>query len=145
MAHGFVARASWVPRHLDLRHLPVPGRRSQRFVARVSLVVSRGGVVIWIRGAFLGEFCRLTRTRACPSLLSQLSRCTQPHSHALTPRTRVAQDSKSTLFVSCPKNSHTSSRNVTRCTSHDNTEHVHTFLIFDTVFLTCLTSTSQRA
>ena len=38
-----------------------------------------------------------------PSLLSQLSRYVQPHSHALTPRTRVAQDSRRTLSVSCTK------------------------------------------
>ena len=83
--------------------------------------------------------------RACPSLLSQLSRYVQPHSHALTPRTRVAQDSRWTLSVSCTKNSHTSSRKVIRYTSLDYTEHVHSFLIFDTVFLACLTSTSQGA
>ena len=39
-----------------------------------------------------------------------------------------------------PQNSHTPSRNVTCYTSLDNTEHVHSFLIFDTVFLTCLLS-----
>ena len=36
------------------------------------------------------------------------------------------------------------SRNVTRYTSLDYTEHVHSFLIFDAIFLTCLTSTTQR-
>ena len=40
---------------------------------------------------------------ACPSLLSQLSGYIQPHSHALTPRTCVAQELQRTLFVSCPK------------------------------------------
>ena len=49
---------------------------------------------------FSCAFCQ----RACPSLLSQLSRYTQPHSHALTP-THPAwfNESRSTLFVSCPK------------------------------------------
>ena len=45
---------------------------------------------------FSCSFCQ----RACPSLLSQLSR-SQPHSHALTPR--HTRGSRSTLFVFCPK------------------------------------------
>ena len=82
--------------------------------------------------------------RACPSLLSQLSRYVQPHSHALSPRTAWLK-TQGTLFVSCAENSHSSSRNFIRCTSLDCTEHGHSFLIFDTVFFTCLKSTSQRA
>ena len=39
---------------------------------------------------FSCAFCQ----RACPSQLSQLSRYVRPHSHALTPRTRVAQGSR---------------------------------------------------
>ena len=70
---------------------------------------------------FSCAFCQ----RACPSLLSQLCRWIQPHSRALTP--------------------HTSSRNVSRHTSLDHTEHAHSLLIFDVIFLTCLSSTSQRA
>ena len=56
------------------------------------------------------------------------------------------RDSRSTLFVSCPKKKrHTSSRNVIRYTlleHYTNTGHVHSSLIFDTIFLT---STFQPA
>ena len=45
------------------------------------------------------SFCQ----RACPSLLSQLFRL-QPHSHALTPRTRVAQGAHCLCLA--PKQSH---------------------------------------
>ena len=62
---------------------------------------------------FSCAFCQ----RACPSLLSQLSRWIQPQSHALTPRTRVARDSRSTLFVSCPKTV-TPRRAMSHVTSH---------------------------
>ena len=53
--------------------------------------------------------------------MSQLSRYTQPQSHALTPRTAWLKESRSTLLVSCPQNSYTSSRNVICYTSLDYT------------------------
>ena len=65
-------------------------------------------------------FCQ----RACPSLLSQLFRL-QPHSHARTPPTRVAQGAHCFCLA---ENSHTSSRNVIRYTSlehNTDTRHVH--------------------
>ena len=53
------------------------------------------------------------------------------------PTHRVAQESRSTLFMSCTE--------TMCCTSLDHTEHEHSFLIFDTIFLTCPAPNSQRA
>ena len=74
---------------------------------------------------FSCSFCQ----RACPSLLSQLFRL-QPHCHALTPRTCVAQGAHCLCLA--PKK-------VIRYTSLEHctcTGHVHSILIFDTIFLT---------
>ena len=38
-----------------------------------------------------------------PACCPQLSRYTQPHCHALTPRAARLKESRSTMFVSCPK------------------------------------------
>ena len=65
----------------------------------------------------------------------------QPHGHAQTPRTRVAQAHGLCLA----QNRHTSSRSVIRYTSLEHytyTGHAHSSLVFDTIFLT---STYQPA
>ena len=70
--------------------------------------------------------------RSCPGGYSHIV-THWPHAHA--------------KYIICVlhKNCHTSSRNVIRYTSLDYTGHVHSFLIFDTIFPTYLTSTCQRA
>ena len=51
---------------------------------------------------------------------------------------RVAQESRQHNVCVLPQNSQTSTSNVICDTSLDYTEHVHSLLIFDTVFLTGL-------
>ena len=89
---------------------------------------------------FSCTFCEL----ACPSLLSQLFRWLQPHCHALTPRTRVAQaQHEAHLCVSSKKVS--SSLLAMSYTAPLITPGTCTPSLSLTIFLTYLTYTSQRA
>ena len=100
--------------------------------------------------------CKEYTCRAHVFLMHRLSACSSQlvvevvHSfchylHALTPRTRLAQGITEHIVSVLLQNSHAFSRNVICYTSLDYTEHGHSFLIFDTAFLTCPISTSQRA
>ena len=73
------------------------------------------------------RFLMLILSACLSSLLPQLFRF-QPHCHVLTPRTRVAQGAHCLCLA---QKRHTSSRNVIRYTSLE-----HSFLLFDTIFLT---------
>ena len=76
--------------------------------------------------------------RSCTVIVSLTSRTDLTH-HAWL-KTHGAH-----CWCLCPKNNHTSSRHVICYTSLDDTEHGPSFLIFESFFLTCPTSTSQRA
>ena len=73
--------------------------------------------------------------------------CPSTYIHRVTHGSHAPRASKNTEHIVCvlPQDSHTSMRNVKRYTSLDYTEHVHSFLIFNAILVTFLTSISQRA